>query len=376
MVLKKLVTDFLVLLTHAVTTACSVFLPARTDQIIICLQNGKFYSGNTRSFIDHCSETNDLPLRLIILCRGIEITSRVSKDYPSLHVVNSYSLKGWTAFVRTKVILISHGSFDYFPLTRLNHQKIINLWHGIPIKMIGLESSSTQTGFQYMVVSSPFEADLMKKAFSLRDNQLLILGMPRMDTLFKPRETQPSKKLKTILYVPTFRDRKHVRYFPFEDVNLDKLNSFCSKNGTQIIIKPHINDYACIETLNFNNYECITVETNLNADLQLLLQECWIVLTDYSGVYFDAVAIDKPIIFQPYDYPEYTAERGFLYDYYQNTPGPKIDSQMGLIQQIGLLLSGQDVYKNDRSVIRDKFFTYQDDRASERLLDFISELEN
>jgi len=96
------------------------------------------------------------------------------------------------------------------------------------------------------------------------------------------------------------------------------------------------------------------------------------VITDYSGVYFDAVAIDKPIIFIPYDIEEYASERGFMYDYYDNTPGPKIDSQKELIEHFKHLLNGDDRYHTAREKIRDRFFEHKDGQASKRLTHFIT----
>lgn len=338
---------------------------------MLCLQNGQHLGGNTLAFLQYYRNIKKPSFELIVLSRSANVQHTLTERYPTIRSVYSYSFTGIVAFCQSRVLLISHGAADYLPFTKLRHQHVLNLWHGIPIKTIGGNSQPPQ--FDAMVVSSLFEAELMKKAFNLTNKQLLVFGMSRMDALFNaPSVDSPAQK--QILYVPTFRDNDQVKWFPFDDVDLDKLNQFCLSKQIQIIIKPHINDLPHVQTLHFEQYKSISVVTDAAADLQQMLRQCWCVLTDYSGVYFDAVAIDKPIIFVPYDFEAYAATRGFMYNYDAHTPGPKVKTQQQLIAQLDLLLNENDSFTSARKEIRDKFFEHKDGKASERLATHITRL--
>jgi len=338
----------------------------------LCLQNGNVFSGNCRAYFDYYQEQGG-NFNLILLCRGSATRTKLINEFPDTIVYDLYSLMGMIAFLKTPVIVISHGRFDHFPFSKMFYQTFVNLWHGIPIKTIGRKFRKIKIHWDYMIVSSQFEARMMKQAFPKRDLEILPLGMPRMDALFNStNQASPQKKI--VLYVPTFRDRGSVRYFPFDDIDLKKLDEYLVQNSIEIVIKPHANDLKSEVLLDINQCSSISIETNREVDLQDLILRSWCVITDYSGVYFDAVAIDKPLIFLPYDIDEYKDQRGFMFDFMENTPGPKIKSQNGLIEYFDSLTQGNDEYVTERKLIRNKFFEFQDGLASARITDLLEKV--
>lgn len=91
-------------------------------------------------------------------------------------------------------------------------------------------------------------------------------------------------------------------------------------------------------------------------------------ISDYSSIYFDFLLLDRPIMFLAPDLKEYENIRGFLlnpYDFW--TPGPKVSTQFQLENYITQMLSGEDVYSNERKKIREILFEYQGGNSSERV---------
>jgi CDP-glycerol glycerophosphotransferase (TagB/SpsB family) len=98
------------------------------------------------------------------------------------------------------------------------------------------------------------------------------------------------------------------------------------------------------------------------------LDEIEILITDYSGVYFDFLLLNRPIIFYPYDYGYYkNSNRGFLLNYAKNTAGKKVYNITDLKKELLNILIGNDNYKKERIKMKKRFFKYIDGRSSERL---------
>ena len=93
-----------------------------------------------------------------------------------------------------------------------------------------------------------------------------------------------------------------------------------------------------------------------------------LLITDYSGVFFDYLLTLKPILFFPYDLEKYTDSRDFFYDYHSLVPGPIVSTEEQLISKLGTIREWDQQYLEARIKARDKFNKYHDGKAILRII--------
>ncbi len=326
---------------------------------------------------------NQLDFPFYLITKNKSLYNQLKKDYPN-HIVYSYSLKGIIIYLRTKVVIISHGEDDIFPFLLKHKHIVLNLWHGISLKRIGLLLNKNDIKFKkfaekldYFTVSSAFESEFIQEAFNLKPEQCLVTGNPRNDQILHPNQLINLEKFlhrKIILYVPTFRDTRETEYFKFPDLDVKKLHAKLKELNACILIKAHINE----NDKQANNFlDGDYIQTVTNDDLpyfQEFLGQIDLILTDYSSIYFDYLLVNKPMMFLPYDIDLYEQERGFIFDYNENTPGKKVTTFEEFIGGIEKYLTNPIEDEEERLAIQKKFHQYTDGKASERLLMKVTEI--
>lgn len=378
-----------------IATHCTRFVEflfrKETNLITIFFTEGNF-ADNSRYFLEYLLRTNEhgFTVRVLVLRKDLYI--QIANIYPDI-TVNAKSLNGALLFLRTKNIVISHGSdtsyfFPYF--LDVKSKNIINLWHGIPLKRLslqvrGIRDSKSRNRFQKFTsicASSHYEQMLLAACFDMHIDDVWVTGTPRNDYLLEPRNdlltNHPYLKERVILYAPTWREYgDRSSFFPFEDRDLDKLNLFLEKQGAYILIRGHREEMERI----YNNYDqnksysrILPAHQEVFPDAQQLLAHTDLLITDYSSIYLDYLLLDKPMIFIPYDLNLYQSYRGFLFDYDSHTPGPKVFSQSDMQVAIANSFSGYTTFDSKRREMIRLFHKYSDSNASERIVERIKSL--
>ena len=276
----------------------------------------------------------------------------------------------------------------------------VQLWHGCSIKSLELDNPDeterlkSWVGRITAVATGRFpHYDLLlstsrlntKKIFkpAFKSKKIIEFGYPRNDILFRDPdaldmigadqscmttiEDALAKKIKTVLYAPTFRDTgSGDDFIEKEALDIGKLNQFGQENNIIFIFKIHPFrkfDYNLDRAGNILRYHDA-------GDIYPLLSRIDLLITDYSSIFFDYLFVNRPILFFPYDYEKYISEdRDLKYDYFSITPGPKCynqdELQRALIQALN---AGQDDFAGKRKQILDIAFTQQDGESSERIL--------
>jgi CDP-glycerol glycerophosphotransferase (TagB/SpsB family) len=252
----------------------------------------------------------------------------------------------------------------------------IQLWHGLPLKRM---NKLTDVMYDYHISTSDFVNET-----SLSDvipaKQHLDLGYPRNDLLLKEHEPLDlllvdlsiytlAKENKVIVYMPTHREsepsfeNKSSKKLPFD---LGKLNAFMQKHHLFFILKLHPFVSKLYKNENFSHILFYEPQK----DIYPVLKYTDILITDYSSVYYDFLLLNRPIVFFDYDYEEYSSNmNGFVYDYEENAPGKKVKTQAQLEESLEEILQGEEIFKEQRKTVLNKFFTYQDDNSSQRIID-------
>jgi CDP-glycerol glycerophosphotransferase len=81
-------------------------------------------------------------------------------------------------------------------------------------------------------------------------------------------------------------------------------------------------------------------------ELNEIIQDYSIVISDFSGLYIDYLLTNRPIIFAPFDYEKYiTKDRELYYNYNKVTLGPKCKNWDEVLEWIIKFKANPKLYK-------------------------------
>lgn len=313
--------------------------------------------------------------------------------YEYLHTTQKQVVNSETEHKKAKAILKKAGYIVccVSPLditTRTEYfygASIVNLWHGIPIKGLGIskkrdgwlkERMKSALGFErYYFSTAASEKLLHITRLYLPANCIMpILGYPNHDALLSRRvphviddiiENFPNAT--KILYMPTFRQSMDngnpFRPFDFEGFNIEKFSKILEKENIVFLNKGHYWDKKL--TNNKLSDRIIDIEDTPLLNNMDLLRQADILITDYSSIFYDFLFLGKPIIKAPFDIEDYMQDRGLLIDYDQ-LPGTRVNNW----DELCSCLENHTYAKIDNSVIK-RYFKYHDANASKRIFDYI-----
>ncbi|WP_197025059.1 CDP-glycerol glycerophosphotransferase family protein [Paucisalibacillus sp. EB02] len=277
----------------------------------------------------------------------------------------------------------------YFPIYVIKPRKdmdIIQLWHSSgAFKKFGLSTVGKSFGpsttylkqvnihgnYSKTYVSSKEVIPYFAEAFGMAHDQIKPLGVPRTDFFYKQEWKDKTtrkfykkypllKEKKIILYAPTFRGKSHYQeafQIPFD--TWDMRSRLQDNHALLVHLHPYMRTDRKIEADGFV-YHLDNAFT-----IQELLVLTDILITDYSTVFFDFSLLDRPIIFYPYDLKDYKQDRDFYYDYEEMIPGPMVVDTESLIKTI---LGDESYDQYDKKQFANRFFDYQDGKATERIV--------
>lgn len=253
---------------------------------------------------------------------------------------------------------------------------ILNLWHGIPLKKIGMEQKNlawfTRKYYKYffadnyegVVTTSSHLVHIMSRSFLVEPERIKVWGQPRNDVLFSSNsegkgleevfsgELPPYEKV--VLYAPTFRDHEPTQLFPFQDMDRECLCQWLEEKKIFLCIRLHLYDqtgYQWIQELDRTGSRIRFLNEDRTVDIMEALKEFDLLITDYSSIYMDYLLTGKPILFLPYDQEAYLKERGMNFPYDQVTPGPKPKTFQEFLNSMEDLLYNHDGYVRQRESV-------------------------
>ena len=310
-----------------------------------------------------------------------------SKNYK---IVKKISLLGFYYFFSSKYIFYTHGLFNAFPLS--TKQTVVNFWHGMPLKVIGLLDGKKEfLKSHYVIATSTMFQDIMSRACGIDKKNVLVLGQPRNEFLLEPKATlnelfakKSSKDLTTVLWMPTYRKSTFGEIREDGDLldddlmstnNLETLNEFLKKSGANCFIKLHPMDVNTVDS--FREYSNLVFLDNESFNHKNLnMYSCFasvdILLTDYSSIYMDLLILDKPVGFVINDFKSYKNSRGFTIDNpLDYMPGEIIYDNKDLITFLHTsILLKEDKYAAQRAKINLEFNEVYK-KSSERIFNTI-----
>lgn len=356
--------------------------PKNNKKVIFGSNTGEYASGSPKSLYDHVKANHgDYQVYYYLPFEGS------MKPIDTVKYVVGFLPK----FLNARFLVASHPTNDFFPFGWSSRKKLVNLWHGTPLKSLFYADSGESEGnlreikkladkTSIFTVSSKLEAALITECFLLDPRKIGYTGHPRNDNLLKDTEKKiPSivedlpEHNKIILYCPTYRRDGNSKFFPFKDFNMEHLKNYLEENKLIILIRGHVyNELDETERKLFSD-RIIDFGFEKCNDVNSILGEIDVLITDYSSIYIDYLLLDRPCLFIPYDLDDYLNNRGLLLDDYDFwTPGAKLDTYKDFLDALNNINSGIDDYKDKRHEISLQFHYYDKGNASENVFSWIS----
>ena len=269
-------------------------------------------------------------------------------------------------------------------ITDLYHFEYIYLQNGVIKDDLSGYINRNIKHFDYLITSSKKEyKSFLKPNYGYEKRNLLITGLPRFDNLLQFQKNFIKKKL--ILIFPTWRiyirgirdlvTQKSIKserfinttFFNFYNklINNEQLLDIMEANNYQGIFCLHPNFAA--QWTYFNENKIISVKDECN--LQKILIESSLLVTDYSNVFFDFGYMLKPIIFTQFDYEEYRNNqypKGY-FDYEKDGFGPICYDIQCTLKSIISEIKNNCKLKNKYFKRIKRFFKYFDDENNKRI---------
>lgn len=312
----------------------------RNKQIIVCSGwCGERFADNSRyMFLYLCQNRDSIRLKRVVwLTNDIKIKDELRAAGFTVYMKKSFMSVFY--HLRAGYFFYDQFSADYY-VSLTHHAKLINLWHGMPIKKFGLwDGINWDLKNDYLLTCSTFGDEMIGGAFSVKPEHFVHGMYPRNyyllhDNLYSTIVEQSylnlvreQKKVgkRILFYLPTFRKSKLLFLGESDSNQILAFFEFLERNNYFLLTKIHSAGY-------FNNHDSIDFSadclSNLppTIDIYPLLKEVDILITDYSSVLFDFLYLDRDIICYPYDLQEYlNKDRGLLIDY-EDLPADRVYS--------------------------------------------------
>ena len=264
------------------------------------------------------------------------------------------SLRGFWSTARARVVVVTHGFGDVNRYA-VSGAFVVQLWHGIPLKRIGLDSPETvrsgilpgsallravitrmyrgaARGIHVLPAASHRVRGRLESAFSLPDTRVPVTGEPRVDVLSRGTADERRSEARAaieraagvvgsarlVLYAPTWRDGAPDPAVPTAGdwgAVVDVLN----RRDAVLLVRSHPlgrGDY----TPPFPTERVRDLGSHVVRDVTPLLSGLDALVTDYSSVAFDAALVPLPVVYLAPDVEAYARTRGF-YGSYRDVAG-------------------------------------------------------
>lgn len=311
---------------------------------------GLRYCDNSRFLFEYVHK-NDPNITAVWITKNKKIKEHLNRLGYKAYMANSFKGIGYSLI--SKYIIVSCVKKDVNALC-INGAITIQVWHGNPMKKIGMDDAYSRVNsffysklvkyiytmnyefnYSYIVSNAPCFTKIMSSAFGTPPKRILETGSPRNDA-FAVKESHDIntefrkrfKDCKIIYYLPTFRSKtnKIQNLLDLEEYRENELQDFLEKKNLVFVTKGHF-VAKTIKGDFIRNNRIINLPQNDMIDINLLLKDADILITDYSSVYFDFLLSQRPIIFAAYDLEEYLFEsREMYFDYKNIIAGPIVSN--------------------------------------------------
>jgi CDP-glycerol glycerophosphotransferase len=260
-------------------------------------------------------------------------------------------------------------------------QKVLQTWHGTPLKRLALHRPGfdprrmaavvkESRRWDVLLAQNTYSERILRKAYAFFGRPIWVDGYPRNDALTTGDRAAVRDALgigpaeRVLLYAPTWRDDRT------EMVDFVDAETLAQQADAVVLVRGHSRtleqgrDRAGARVIDVTGYP-ETARLLLAADA---------LITDYSSVMFDFSVTGKPMYFLVPDLDHYRGQlRGFYFDLAERAPGPLVRTQDELVSA----LRDRDheaTYAERYAAWRAQFNRRDDGQAARRVVDRILDL--
>ena len=266
----------------------------------------------------------------------------------------------------------------------------IQLWHGVGFKS-RVNYVRCENRYEYKIDPGPVFAEKSIELYGLREDQVKILGYPKIDWLFEKDSRNILSLLgiqktgKIILWAPTFRktggtlkeldmsDTCFEDSLPILDTDLKirEFNDLLAKKNMTLIIKMHpFQDEASFKDVCYSNIITLSSKKLYSYDIQMnqFLKYADALISDYSSTATEYMQLDRPIGFIINDQKAYGEERRFAFDPIEEwLPGEILNTYEDLVHFADEVYEGKDKSAEKRHGLFSQMHSFSGWGASERI---------
>lgn len=239
-------------------------------------------------------------------------------------VVRKNSIAGILNYLSAAYVFTTHGTFSFARYA--GPQKIINLWHGMPLKRIGLTDGKAANEVQFCthtVATSDFFQAAMAEAFGLPLEKVLLSGQPRNEWLLEPVDWREALKVgpshSLAVWMPTYR-KSAVGDIRSDSTSgdgvttelLSAVDVALNDTGIYLVVKFHPMDVLNkLVWPSFRNVKVYTQDDWQDTGINMynFLGASDRLITDFSSVGIDYLTLRRPVAMFVPDLEHYS--RGF-----------------------------------------------------------------
>jgi CDP-glycerol glycerophosphotransferase len=303
-----------------------------------------------------------------LLQADVEIVSRKSRRYPQLLATAGY--------------LVNNSTFPLW-YARREGQVYVNTWHGVPMKSMFRDEGGARAGHansqrnfllaSHIVLPNRFTIDhLLGPAHvqSLCASTTWEIGTARLDRTIAARARwTPDPERRHVLLAPTWRGTLGRPISQVGDIE-HMIEVLGDLDGPPVTVHVKAHNFnrdtldALVDVTGNVSVECVDPRVDIND----LMAEVDVVLTDYSSLLFDALAADIPTVLYVPDLDQYRRDRG-LYVEPESLPAAVCHDDASLLTAISQMRRPSDFPDATVSSARALYYPHEDGAASGRVLD-------
>lgn len=315
-----------------------------------------------------------------------------------------HSLAGWWATARAGVTVVTHG-FGDVNRYGLGGAFVVQLWHGIPLKRIGLDSAETTRlprfpgsrlgerllrvlyrssaqRIRVLPAASDRARGRLESAFGLDSGRVVVTGEPRVDVLSRgsasERRAAASERLRKllpglpenariVLYAPTWRDGAADPAVPTA-AEWVQIIALLERQRAVLLVRSHPLG-AGGYTPPLPTARVRQINSDVAGDITPLLPAIDMLVTDYSSLAYDVGLLAMPVIYFAPDAESYAVTRGF-YGRYEGVGSDAGVTWAEAVAQLEQVLGGPAEFaaRSQRSrTLSAQMHAYRDGRNAQRV---------
>ncbi|HQQ11327.1 MAG TPA: CDP-glycerol glycerophosphotransferase family protein [Synergistales bacterium] len=350
---------------------------------------GRCYGDNSAALFEHMVEHHPEVDSYWVMRKDVYTEYMKSDNIPFPgKVVFKGSFRANILALIAEVHVYSHGHYDVtdYPEKILEKTRLLLLGHGVTAlkkktfksRESGHEIAGMAATADFVIAVSEQEVRIKNEEWHIPLEKIILTGLPRYDRLLR-LDLKAEKSRNRILYMPTWRDWNSRRLSLEGSEFFSQIRDFLVTSGLDDYLHEkgvRLNFYVHMWMREF--FDDFTKEFDLQSvnllpqsiDLQKIIVDSSLLITDYSSVCWDFLFLDKPVLFYQFDLDEYEKKRGAYLDLKKDLFGPvayDAASAVDLVRQFVENGYETEKYRDQMDRMLKWAFAFRDDGNCERI---------